>query len=134
MPNISDRRLSSLYSNWQRSSQPIGKEQALEILAHEGDSSRWSQAGLLAEMKKPGMTTERQIALAAAISANEKNDIATIVESNKVPLDPAARSFLEQVIGRRPTACRAPPGLAPPSRRSTSAPRLAAACTWTTPW
>ncbi len=116
MPNISDRRLSSLYSNWQRSSQPIGKEQALEILSHAGDSSRWSQVGLLAELKKPGMTTDKQIALAAAgISANEKNDIATILDSNTVPLDPAARSFLEQVIGRTPSTPPPNPNIPTPT-------------------
>ena len=79
--SIGDRRLSTLYSNWERTAQPIGKDQALEILAQVGDSSKWSAVNLLAELKKPGMTTEKQIALAnAGMSANEKRDIATILD------------------------------------------------------
>jgi hypothetical protein len=113
MTNISDRRLSTLYSSWQRSTQPIGKDQALEILAQVGDSAKWSASKLLTELKKPGMTTEKQIALAAAgMSASEKRDIATILDQTKVPLDAAAKAFLEQVIGRgTPT----PPPNPPPS-------------------
>ncbi|MBL8916898.1 MAG: hypothetical protein JNM17_39710 [Archangium sp.] len=113
--NINDRRLSTLYSRWQRDTQPIGKEQALEILSHAGDSSRWSQVNLLAELKKPGMTTEKQIAVAAAgITANEKKDIESILDNGTVPLDPAARSFLEQVVGRSPSGPTPPTPPNPP--------------------
>ncbi len=108
--SINDRRLSTLYSTWERSAQPIGKEQALEILAQVGDSSRWSAAKLATELKKPGMTTEQQIALAAAgMSANEKKDIATILDQGKVPLEPSAKAFLEQVIGRTTPTPPPPP-------------------------
>ncbi len=104
MPNsISDRRLSTLYSTWERSSQPIGKDQALEIIAQVGDSAKWSASKLLTELKKPGMTPEKQIALAqAGMSASEKKDIATILDQATVPLEPSAKAFLEQVIGRTP--------------------------------
>ena len=116
--SIGDRRLSTLYSNWERTAQPIGKDQALEILAQVGDSSKWSAVNLLAELKKPGMTTEKQIALAnAGMSANEKKDIATILDQGKVPLEASARAFLEQVIGRTtPTPPPPPnPNLPPPA-------------------
>ncbi|MDP1822958.1 MAG: C2 family cysteine protease [Archangium sp.] len=112
MPNsISDRRLSNLYSTWQRNPQPLGKDQALEILAQVGDSSKWSAAKLLTELKKPGMTTEQQIALATSgMSAGEKKDIATILDEGKVQLEPSAKAFLEQVIGRTgPTPPPNPP-------------------------
>ena len=113
MPNISDRRLSTLYSNWQRTSQPIGKDQALEILAQVGDNSKWSASKLLTELKKPGMTTAQQIALSSAgMSASEKKDIATILDQPGLPLEPAAKAFLEQVIGRTtPTPPPATTGL-----------------------
>jgi hypothetical protein len=102
--SLADRRLSSLYSNWQRSNRPIGEDQALEIVAHVGDSSRWSPKGLLAELKKPGMTTDKQIALAkTGISTSEKADVEKILDQGTVPLDPAARTFLEQVVGRTST-------------------------------
>ena len=114
MPNISDRRLSTLYSNWQRTSQPIGKDQALEILAQVGDNSKWSASKLLTELKKPGMTTAQQIALSSAgMSASEKKDIATILDQPGLPLEPAAKAFLEQVIGR--TTPTPPPPNPPPA-------------------
>ena len=44
------------------------------------------------------------------MSANEKKDIATILDQGKVPLEPSARAFLEQVIGRTtPTPPPNPP-------------------------
>lgn len=114
--NIGDRRLSTLYSSWERSSQPIGKDQALEILAQVGDSSRWSASKLLTELKKPGMTPEKQLALAqAGLSAGEKKDIATILDQGKVPLEPSAKAFLEQVIGRSTPTPPTPPPQPPPA-------------------
>ena len=113
--SINDRRLSTLYSTWERNAQPIGKDQALEILAQVGDSSKWTATKLLAELKKPGVTTEQQIALAAAgMSAGEKKDIATILDQGKVPLEPSAKAFLEQVIGRT-TPTPPPPPQPPPA-------------------
>ncbi len=118
MPNISDRRLSTLYSTWQRSSQPIGKDQALEILAQVGDNSKWSASKLLTELKKPGLTAAQQIALATSgMSASEKKDIATILDQPGLPLEPSAKAFLEQVIGRTtPT----PPPNPPPATNGLS--------------
>ena len=108
---ISDRRLSTLYTDWERTSQPIGKDQALQILAEVGDGAKWTASKLLTELKKPGMTTEKQIALAqSGMSASEKKDIGTILDQGKVPLEASAKAFLEQVIGRSaPTPPPPPP-------------------------
>jgi hypothetical protein len=113
--NISDRRLSSLYANWERSRQPIGRDQALQILAEVGDTWRADAGKLLTELKKPGVTVERQVALAKqGLSSSEKKDIATILDQGTVPLDATARTFLEQVIGRTSPAPQ-PPAPQPPA-------------------
>ena len=101
--SINDRKLSSLYTSYERAAKPLGKEQALEILSHLGDSARWGQVKLADQLKKPGMTTEQQIALAKdGITANEKKDLETILDKGQVPLEAGARAFLEQVLGRTP--------------------------------
>ncbi|MGV3619210.1 MAG: C2 family cysteine protease [Archangium sp.] len=102
--SINDRKLSSLYTSYERAAKPLGKEQALEILSHLGDSARWGQVKLADQLKKPGMSTEQQIALAKdGITANEKKDLETILDKGQVPLEAGARAFLEQVLGRSPT-------------------------------
>lgn len=114
--NIGDRRLSTLYSNWEKTQQPIGKDQALQILAEVGDGSKWNASKLLTELKKPGMTPDKQIALAkSGLSNTEKKDIATILDQGKVPLDATARSFLEQVIGRTSPGPNPPTPPTPPT-------------------
>ncbi len=104
--NISDRRLASLYANFetQKRSNPnlkLGQEQALQILAEIGDRSGWSASKVLAELKKAGVTTAQQVDLAKkGLSAGEKKDLATIVDVGTVPLEPSAKEFLEAVLGR----------------------------------
>ncbi len=101
---ISDRKLSQLYTSYERTAQPIGQNQALEILSHLGDSSRWGQVKLADKLKNGGLTPEQQIALAKdGITANERRDLETILDRGGVPLEPQARAFLEQVLGRTPT-------------------------------
>jgi hypothetical protein len=103
---ISDSRLASLYANYERQLQrsanfKLGRDQALEILAQVGDRAGWSPGRVLAELKKPGLSQEAQIALARkGLSSSEKKDIETILDEGKVPLDPTARAFLEAVVGR----------------------------------
>jgi hypothetical protein len=103
---ISDSRLASLYANYERQLQrsanfKLGRDQALEILAQVGDRAGWSPGKVLAELKKPGLSQEAQIALARkGLSSSEKKDIETILDEGKVPLDPTARAFLEAVVGR----------------------------------
>jgi hypothetical protein len=107
--SISDRRLSTLYKSYESSSQPIGQPQALEILSHLGDSNRWGQVKLADALKAPGMTPEKQIALAKdGITSGEKKDLETILDKGTVKLDAGARAFLEQVLGRTPTTPTVP--------------------------
>ncbi|MFT3706257.1 MAG: C2 family cysteine protease [Archangium sp.] len=115
MPTISDKRLATLYTSFetQKRTNPnlkLGTEQALQILSEVGDRSGWSASKVLSELKKPGMTQDQQVALAAkGLSAGEKKDLATILDQGTVPLEAGAKEFLEKVIGRTTP----PPGPGP---------------------
>jgi hypothetical protein len=117
MPQISDRRLSSLYSNFeaQRRSNPslkLGQEQVLQLLAEVGDRSGTSASRVLSELKKPGMTREQQVALVQrGMSATEKRDLGAILDAGTVPLEPSAKQFLEAVLGRGTTVTPPTSGL-----------------------
>ncbi|MBL8912019.1 MAG: hypothetical protein JNM17_15095 [Archangium sp.] len=106
MPTISDSRLKTLYTSFetQKRTNPnlkLGTDQALQILAEVGDRSGWSAAKTLTELKKPGMTQDQQVALAQkGLSANEKKDLAAILDNGTVPLEAGAKAFLEKVLGR----------------------------------
>jgi hypothetical protein len=103
---LSDSKLATLYASFERqhrssANYKLGREQVLEILAQVGDGNGWSPSKVLAELKKPGLSQEAQVALVAkGLSKNEKKDIETILDEGKVPLDPSARAFLEAVVGR----------------------------------
>ncbi|MCU0697640.1 MAG: C2 family cysteine protease [Myxococcaceae bacterium] len=114
MPQISDRRLSSLYSTFeaQHRSNPslkLGQEQVFQLLAQIGDRSGWSSNKVLAELKKPGVSREQQVALVQrGMTASEKRDLAAIVDSGQVPLEPSAKQFLDAVLGRSTTVTPPP--------------------------
>ena len=97
MPTISDRKLATLYASFeaQKRTNPnlkLGNEQALQILAQVGDRGGWSAAKSLTELKKPGMSRDQQIEFAKkGLSAGEKKDLATILDSGSVPLEPSAK-------------------------------------------
>ncbi len=103
---ISDRKLATLYASFeaQKRTNPnlkLGTDQALQILAEVGDRSGWSSSKVLTELKKPGVSRDAQIALAAkGLSAGEKKDIEAILDSGTVPLEQSAKDFLGAVIGR----------------------------------
>ncbi len=117
--NISDRKLATLYANFeaQKRTNPnlkLGQEQALEILAQVGDRAGWSAAKVHEQLKKPGMTRDQQLALATkGLSSSEKKDIEKILDSGTVPLEASAKAFLEAVVGR--TGPQPPPPPPPTS-------------------
>ncbi len=108
MPTITDRKLATLYASFeaQKRTNPnlkLGTEQALQILSEVGDRGGWSSGKVLTELKKPGQSRDQQIALAAkGLTAGEKKDLATILDSGSVPLEQSAREFLGAVLGRPP--------------------------------
>ena len=99
---INDAGINKIYS--QLASTPNAKidlTQALNVLAQVGDRSGWSSSSVLKELQKPGISQKDQIALAQkGMSANEKKDLIAILDTGTVPLEPAARAFLEAVVGR----------------------------------
>ncbi|GMU58614.1 MAG: hypothetical protein AMXMBFR34_03770 [Myxococcaceae bacterium] len=103
---ISDSKLASLYATFERQQQSsagfkLGREQALEILSMVGDRSGWSATKVLAELKKPGLSQDAQVALAAkGLTKSEKKDLEAILDQGTVKLDPGAKAFLEAVVGR----------------------------------
>jgi hypothetical protein len=112
---LNDSRLSSLYANLeaQRRTDPnvkIGDAQVLQLLAAVGDSSRSSFTRTLSELSKPGVTRDQQVALIkAGMSANEKGDLAKILDTGTVPLEAGAKNFIEAVLDRAPVT----PGTGP---------------------
>ena len=108
--NISDRRLANLYRTLetQRQSDPnvkIGDAQVLKILAEVGDKWMSSPDKVLRELSKPGISREDQVKLVkAGMSAQEKSDLAAILDQGTVPLEAGARNFLEAVLDRTPVA------------------------------
>src|SRR5256885_1550671 len=118
--SISDRKLATLYKNLeaQRATNPngkIGDQQILQLLAEVGDTWGSSSAKVLDGLKKPGLTRDQQVALVQkGMSANEKKDIANILDHGDVPFEPSAKAFLEAVLGR--TSPNPPP---PPSGNGT---------------
>lgn len=105
---FNDSRISSLYANLeaQRRSDPsvkIGDAQVLQLLAAVGDRSSRSFSKTLTELSKPGVTRAEQVALVkSGMSANEKADLAKILDGGTVPLEAGAKNFLEAVLDRTP--------------------------------
>ncbi|MBL8922225.1 MAG: hypothetical protein JNJ54_25470 [Myxococcaceae bacterium] len=104
---FNDTKLGSLYTNFeaQKRTNPnlkLGQDQVLQLVALVGDGNRgWSSTKVANELKKPGMTRDQQIALVkGGMTANEKKDLAAILDQGSVPLEPSARQFLEAVLDR----------------------------------
>jgi hypothetical protein len=113
---INDQRLATLISGLeaQRKTNPnvkIDDAQVLKILAEVGDRAGWSATKVLDKLKAPGMTREAQVALLKqGMSASEKKDLTTILDSGSLPIDAGAKAFLEAVVGRgTPTPPPPPP-------------------------
>ena len=105
---FNDSRISSLYANLetQRRTDPsvkIGDRQVLEILGAVADSSSKSFNKAMTELQKPGVTRAQQVELIKkGMSANEKADLAKILDAGTVPLEPSAKNFIEAVLDRTP--------------------------------
>ena len=104
---FNDTKLGSLYTNFetQKRTNPnlkLGQDQVFQLVALVGDGNRgWSGNKVAAELKKPGMTRDQQIALVkGGMTANEKKDLAAILDQGTVPLEPNAKAFLEAVLDR----------------------------------
>ncbi|MDP3236327.1 MAG: C2 family cysteine protease [Myxococcales bacterium] len=104
---FNDAKLGSLYTNFetQKRTDPnlkLGQDQVLQLVALVGDGHRgWSGNKVAAELNKPGMTRDQQVALVkGGMTANEKKDLAAILDQGTVPLEPSAKQFLEAVLDR----------------------------------
>jgi hypothetical protein len=110
---FNDTKLGSLYTSFetQRRTNPnlkLGHEQVIALLAEVGDRSGWAPGKVAAELKKPGLSRDQQVAVAQkGMSASEKKDLAAILDQGTVPLEPSAKQFLETVLGR--TSPQPPP-------------------------
>ncbi|MGV3624682.1 MAG: C2 family cysteine protease [Archangium sp.] len=110
MPTISDSKLATLYASFERQqrsnpSLKLGDSQAMQILAEVGDRSGWTASKTLTELNKPGVSRDAKIELAKkGLTANEKKDLEAILDSDTVPLEASAKSFLEAVVGRTTSA------------------------------
>lgn len=111
---FNDTKLGSLYTNFeaQKRTNPnlkLGQEQVLQLVALVGDGNRgWSASKIATELAKPGVSRDAQIALVkGGMTANEKKDLAAILDQGTVPLDPSAKQFLEAVLDR--TSPQPPP-------------------------
>jgi len=108
MPTIRDSQMKSVYSNWESKlrDQPgfkVDGQGMIKLLAAIGD--RWYKGAdkIEAELSKPGVTRDQQLAIVkAGMSATEKADLAKILDDGKVPLSADVKKFLEQVIDRTP--------------------------------
>jgi hypothetical protein len=104
--NIKDRQLSTAYTALQnqRKSDPTVKvddKTIVALLAGAGDSGAKTAAKLTTLLSAPGMTRQAQFdAVKNGVSANEKTDLKTILDSGDVPLTPSAKNFLEALVGR----------------------------------
>ena len=103
---INDQRLATLISGLesQRKTNPsvkIDDAQVLKILAEVGDRAGWSASKVADKLKGLGMTREAQVALIKqGLTANEKKDLATILDTSTLPIDPGAKALLEAVLDR----------------------------------
>ncbi len=103
---ISDQKLATLYANLerQRLTNPavkIGDSQVLALLAEVGDRAGSSSSKVLQKLQAPGMTFQQKVELIKkGMSASEKTDLGTILDSGTVPLEASAKQLLEAVLDR----------------------------------
>ncbi|MCU0695110.1 MAG: C2 family cysteine protease [Myxococcaceae bacterium] len=108
--SLNDRRLASLYASLERRhgrdpSAVVGRDQALELLAEVADRPGKPAAAMLAELRTPGLSEAQQVELARkGLTSEERADLKAILSRGDVPLAPAARQFLEAVLGGAPVA------------------------------
>ncbi len=119
--SINDRKLATLYARFEKQKQTnpnlkLGQEQVLQLLAEVGDRWGSSAAKVLEQLKKPGLTQAQQIDIVKkGMAEGEKKDLAKIVDQGSIPLESAAKDFINAVLGRgAPTPTPGPtPGPTP---------------------
>jgi hypothetical protein len=103
--SLNDRRLASLYASLERrhardASVTLGHDQALELLAEVADRPGRPATTLLEELRTPGLSEDQQVALVKqGLTTGERADLKAVLTKGEVPLSPAARRFLEAVVG-----------------------------------
>ncbi len=98
---ISDKQISTSYNQLEASKKKIDDTAVLDLLAGAGDSSSKTKDKVLAELSKPGMTRDQQVALVQkGMSKTEKADLQKILKDGTVPMTASARNFIEAVVGQ----------------------------------
>lgn len=77
-------------------------QNVVELLSKIGDG-RKSGVSVLAELSKPGITRQEQFDLTKeGLAEHERSDIASLLDSSGLSMDPGAKNFLEALIDRAP--------------------------------
>ncbi len=99
---IRDAGVRKFTEQMQKTSSPkLTDANVLELLAAVGDNTKASSAKVLADLARPGLTRQDQLALAQnGMTANEKADLATILDQSGYEMEPGAKNFLEALTGR----------------------------------
>ncbi len=99
---IRDAAVRTFTENLKKTSNPkLTDANVLELLAAVGDHSRASGSKVLAELTQPGLTRHQQFDLAnKGMTANEKADLATVLDQSGYEMDLGAKNFLEALTGR----------------------------------
>jgi hypothetical protein len=98
---ISDSRISTIYKDLLARQATLDDTVVPKILAAVGDKSGVTYAKLLAELSAPGISKPQQLEKAmAGMTAKEKKDVIALLDEGQVAMSPAARNFLEALVGR----------------------------------
>lgn len=107
MPNIRDKQMRSVYSNWEQQAQlkpdfKVDGQGMIKMLVAIGD--RWFQndAKLSESLSKPGISRDEQLQIVkGGMDRREKMDLIKILDDGDVQMTDDVRQFLNQVIGRQ---------------------------------
>lgn len=102
--HIRDRQIRAFTQALETSGQrKIDDENVLQLLASVGDGWFSRDSDVLAKLTVPGVTREQQLELAKdGMSGAEKEDIEKILDASGYDMTPAAKNFLEALVGRAP--------------------------------
>lgn len=97
-----DRRLASVATSLRKklADAPLGRDQAIELLAQLADRPGRTATTLLKELMQAGLTPRQLIGLArAGLNRDEKADLEKLLTTHQLPLTTEARELLEGVLG-----------------------------------
>lgn len=106
MVTIRDQRLQTHYTALQNrfAADPGTRVDAAalpRLLSAVADNSRFSAAQMEARLSAPGITRQQQVDLVkGGMSAGEKRDLESILDTGNVPMTDEVKSFIRQVLGR----------------------------------